>query len=157
MPHHRFQIKSNIALQYCNSKNSTISNAVSLLICTIKITSRNPTIFNIVRWVTGSMGWLSHWPIVWCLIFFIISFKILCKYSFNLLFFYIFTKIKIKNFECPKSKPLTHCFIFNLSQWYFNHQMLGRWDDQPSNPAYYTEDCRILRLQIKRLSENRKL
>ena len=49
------------------------------------------------------------------LFFFIISFIILCKNSFNffLLFFYNFTKIK--SFECPKSKPANHCFIFNLS------------------------------------------
>jgi hypothetical protein len=32
------------------------------------------------------------------------------------LFFCNFTKIKIKSFENPKSKPATHCFIFNLSK-----------------------------------------
>ena len=40
------------------------------------------------------------------LFFFIISCKILCKNRFNLFscfFFYNFTKIKIKSFECPKS------------------------------------------------------
>ena len=36
-------------------------------------------------------------------IFFIISCKIRCKNGFNL-FFYEFTKIKIKSFECPKSR-----------------------------------------------------
>ena len=36
--------------------------------------------------------------------FFMISSKILCKNPFNLFyFFYKITKIKIKNFECPKS------------------------------------------------------
>ena len=53
-------------------------------------------------------------------------------------------RIKIKSFECPKLKPATHCFIFNLSKWYLDHQKLGRWDDWPSDPAYYIEDCRIL-------------
>ena len=27
-----------------------------------------------------------------------------------------------------------------------DHQTLGRWDDRPSDPAYYIEDCRIFRL-----------
>ena len=27
---------------------------------------RNLTIFNIIHWVTGSMGQSSHWPSVWC-------------------------------------------------------------------------------------------
>ena len=48
------------------------------------------------------------------LFFFIISCKILWKNPFN--FFFNFTKIKINSFECPKSKPATHCFIFNLSK-----------------------------------------
>ena len=39
---------------------------------------------------------------------------------------YNFTKIKIKSFECPKSKPATRCFIFNLPKWYLDHQTLGR-------------------------------
>ena len=43
--------------------------------------------------------------------FFKISCKILCKNPFNL-FFYNFTKITIMSFECHKSEPATHCFIF---------------------------------------------
>ena len=27
---------------------------------------RNPTIFNVIRWLAGSMGWMAHWPSVWC-------------------------------------------------------------------------------------------
>ena len=56
----------------------------------------------------GSLGQTTHWPRVWCskyYFFLIISCKILCKNRFNLFsyFFYNFTKIKIKSFECPKS------------------------------------------------------
>ena len=29
-------------------------------------TFKNPTIFNIIRWVDGLMGRSSHWPSVWC-------------------------------------------------------------------------------------------
>ena len=49
------------------------------------------------------------------LFFFIISCKILCKNPFNLFIFYNFTKIK--SFECPKSKPATHCFIYQYNTW----------------------------------------
>ena len=71
-------------------------------------TTRNLTIFNIIRWLAGSMGRTTHRPSVWCskyYFFFIISCKILCKKSFQFifLFFYNFTKIKIKSFKCPKS------------------------------------------------------
>ena len=27
---------------------------------------RKATIFNIIRWVAGSMGWSAHWPSIWC-------------------------------------------------------------------------------------------
>ena len=39
--------------------------------------------------------------------------------SFFSLFFYNFTKNKIKSFECPKSKPATHCFflIYENTTW----------------------------------------
>ena len=79
------------------------------------------------------------------IIFFIISCKILCKNPFNFFFHFLITlhKIKIKIFECPKTKPATHCFIFNLPKWYLDHLTLGQLDDRLSNPAYYIEDCRI--------------
>ena len=54
-------------------------------------------------------------------------------FQFIVIFFICnYTKIKIKSFECPKSKPATHCFIFN-----------GRWDERLSDPSYYIEDCWI--------------
>ena len=46
-------------------------------------------------------------------------------------------------FECPKSKLATHCFICNLSKWYFDHRTISQWDNRPSNPAYYIEGCQI--------------
>ena len=51
------------------------------------------------------LGQTTYRPSVWCskyYFFFIISCKILCKNRFNL-FFYNFTKMKVKSFECPKS------------------------------------------------------
>ena len=32
--------------------------------------STNPTIFNLTRWVAGSMGQSHHWPSVWCSMYF---------------------------------------------------------------------------------------
>ena len=71
--------------------------------------SKNPSIYNILRWVAWMMGQTNRRPSVWCskyiLFFFMISCKILCKNPFNLFtyFFYKITKIKIKSFECRKS------------------------------------------------------
>ena len=66
----------------------------------------NPTIFNIIRWVTGSLGQITQRPRVWCkyYFFFIISCKILCKKPFNSFyyFYYKITKITLKSFECSK-------------------------------------------------------
>ena len=64
---------------------------------------KNPTIFNIICWVTGSLGPMTHRLSVWCsnYYFFHNFLQILCKKSFQFifLFFYNFTKIKIKSFE----------------------------------------------------------
>ena len=60
-----------------------------------------PTIYNIIRWFTGTND-SSTKRLMLQLFFFIISCNILCKNSFNsfiYLFFY-FTKIKVKSFEC---------------------------------------------------------
>ena len=41
-----------------------------------------------MRWVAGSLGWMTYRPIVWCFKhFFIISCKILCKNCFKLFFY----------------------------------------------------------------------
>ena len=62
-----------------------------------KLICRNQSIFNIIiRWVVGSMGENTRWPSLW--------YNSLQKsFQFIFLFFYNFTKIKIKRFECPKS------------------------------------------------------
>ena len=69
---------------------------------------KNPTICNIIRWLTGSLNtWLidqaSDVPSI--IFFLLISCKILCKNHFYvfLYFSYKFTKIRIKSFECHKS------------------------------------------------------
>ena len=72
----------------------------------MKLVIRNPTIFNIIRWVAGTNdSSTKHLMFQVYIIFFIISCKILCKNHLNLFsyFFYNLTKIKIKIFECPKS------------------------------------------------------
>ena len=48
-------------------------------------------------------------------------------------------------------------FFFNLSKWYLDHQMLGWWDDGPSNPVYYSEDCQISSLIYKTLEKRWEL
>ena len=66
--------------------------------------SWNPTIFNIIRWVGGSLGRWSHRPSVWCSKYYNFLQNSLQKlFQFNFHFSYKFTKIKIKSFECPKS------------------------------------------------------
>ena len=71
----------------------------------LRSVSWNPTIFNIIHLVAWSMERsrrLTKHLMFQVSFVFIISCKILCKNPFNL-FFYNFTKIKIKSFECPKS------------------------------------------------------
>ena len=71
--------------------------------------SINPSIYNIIRWLAEPMGQMTFQPSVWCSKYhfsFIKSCKLLCKNPFNL-FYYLFYKItnmKIKSFECLKSK-----------------------------------------------------
>ena len=69
--------------------------------------------FNMIRWVACLINQASDVPNI---IFFITSSKIICKKPFNL-FFYNFTKMKIKSFECPKSKPATHCTVLLSIYW----------------------------------------
>ena len=69
----------------------------------------NPTIFNIIRWLTGSMGQMTHRTSLWCSKYFfkLVFHKFLAKFLAKIIsidFFYKFTKIKIKSFECPKSR-----------------------------------------------------
>ena len=40
-------------------------------------------------------------------------------------------------------------FAKNFARNYEKHQTLGQWDNHPSDPAYYIEDCRILRDHVK--------
>ena len=54
------------------------------------------------------MGWLSHWPSVWCskcyLFHKILQNSLQNPFQFTFLFFFgKITKMKIKNFECAKS------------------------------------------------------
>ena len=95
------QIPQKFAL-LCIVKPNYWSKKIWLQLTNLHI--KNPTIFNIICWVGGSLGWSSHWPSVWCskYFFFIKSCKILCKNPFNY-FFYKITKMKIKSFECHKS------------------------------------------------------
>ena len=93
-------------------------------------TTRNPAIFNIIRWVAWSLGRTTHWPSVWCTkyyLFFIISCQILSKNRFNL--FSYLRKIKTISFECPKS-------IRNYEKKQcLEHETLGRWVVRPIDPA----------------------
>ena len=60
-------------------------------------TTRNLTIFNIIRWLAGSMGRTTHRPSVSCseyYFFFIISCNILFKNCFNSFFLYFFINLQ---------------------------------------------------------------
>ena len=84
----------------------------------------NPTIFNIIHWVPGSMEWLSHQPSVWwsnwqC--FSNLYCKILCKNCFNICIFFLWLNF---NYRPPKvsiiwikaSLNVSSNFIINRSQ-----------------------------------------
>ena len=79
---------------------------------------------------------LTYRPRIWCSnVFFIISYKILFKNHFNS--FFKFAKIKIKNFESPKS-------IRNYEKKQrLEHQTLGWWFVCPIDPA---SQCIILKI-----------
>ena len=81
----------------------------------IRLKSVNLLEYNtLVCWFAGTNEPSTQCLMFQALFFFMISFKICCKNGFNLFlyFFYEFTKITIKSFECPKVKPANHCFIF---------------------------------------------
>ena len=87
-----------------------------------------PKIRQSTIWYTGLLRKMTCQPSVWkskYYFFSMISYKILrCIF----LFFYEFTKIKPKNFECPKS-------IRNYDKKCLEHQMLGWRVICPSNQA----------------------
>ena len=80
------------------------SMASPALICTGIDSIINPTIFNIIRWVAGSMGWSSYWPSVWC-----------CKYPFN--FFYKFTKKRVLSALSASQQPTVLFSIYQNNTW----------------------------------------
>ena len=96
--------------------HSVNNNAINIYHCQIfrNLKFDNLQYNMLVRWVPGTNDWSTKCLMFQVLSFFIISCKILCKNPFN--FFYNFKKIKIKSFVCPKSKPATPYFIFNLSK-----------------------------------------
>ena len=75
--------------------------------------SKNPTIFNIRRWVGGTKRLMFQ-----VLFFFIISCKVFAKIrSIYFLIFSNFTKIKIKSFECPSQQPTVLFSIYQNNTW----------------------------------------
>ena len=93
----------------------------------------NPTIFNIIRWVAGSMERTTHRPIV-SIIFFIISFR------HSKLFIFIILKLwKIYWNEICKNFARNYEKINNTSDAW----LMSRSSHRPSDPEYYIEDCRI--------------
>ena len=70
--------------------------------------SNNLQYSTLVRWVAGTNDSSTKHLMFQVLFFFIISCIILFKNCFNL-FFYVLSALH-------KSKPATHCFIFNLSK-----------------------------------------
>ena len=62
------------------------------------------------------------------------------SFQFIFIFFYKFTKIRIKSFECPK-------FMMNYEKEIMfvrsDTWSMSRSSHRPSKPAYYIEDCRI--------------
>ena len=70
---------SSLQLNQCLGKLNRITNI------------KNPTIFNIIRWVAGTIVSLTKHLIFQVLFSFIISCKILCKNPFKLFFYFLIT------------------------------------------------------------------
>ena len=107
------------------------------------LTSRNPTISNIIWWVARSMGWSSHRPSVWCskCYFFHSFYKILCKILlivFTIIFFITLQKKLIKSFE---SKPL---FYFQSIKIILGPSDAWSMRGLTQRPSVFIEDCGIL-------------
>ena len=113
--------------------------------------TKNPTIFNIILWVAGTNDSLTKRLMFQVLFFFSwflakyfakilsIFFLFLYKQWMKTLHFYFFKVIK-KKFEMIFAKDFARNYE---EKKYLEHQTLGQWDDHPSDPAYYIEDCRI--------------
>ena len=107
---------------------------------------RNSSIYNIIRWVAGSVGQMNQLPSVWCSeTYFFSQFlakfcaKIVSIYFFIILQFY---KNKDKEFEYPKS-------VRNYEKKYcLEHQTLGRWFVCPNKPATQSIILKIDGFQI---------
>ena len=53
--------------------------------------TKNPSIYNLIRWFAGPMGQTTHWPSVWCYKYYFIFHKILRNSFFNLCIFLFFS------------------------------------------------------------------
>ena len=66
------------------------------------------------------------------------------SFQFIFIFFYKFTKIKIKSFECPKSiRNYKKIMLGTSDAWSTTHM-----SHRTSEPAYYIVDCQISRLDL---------
>ena len=97
--------------------------------------NRNPTIFNIIRWVAGSVGRTTHPPSVWCSKYYFfhnfLQNSLQNTFQFIFQFSHKFTKIKIKSFQCPKSKEIIKKIMLGTSDaWSMSHS-----SQRPSDPA----------------------
>ena len=100
----------------------------SILIGSSRNWPKSSTIYNIIRWFAGLLERMTRQPSIWC-----------SKYFFS-----------HKILQNSLQKPFQ--FIFShLSIRYYEKEILGTSDTwltsllshQPSEPAYYTVDCRI--------------
>ena len=98
--------------------------------------SRNPSIYNIIRWVAWTIGQTNRRPSVWCSKYYFFHDFLqnsLQKYFQSIcLFFLKNTKIKVKSFKCPKSiKSLKKIILGTLDAW-----STIRLSNRPSDPGW---------------------
>ena len=105
--------------------------------------ARNPSIYNILRWVAWTMGQMNHRPRVWCSKYY---FFILCIDLGHWKLFFYFC-----NFFKKIRKQIERIFANNFARNHEKKIILGRSDawstihlsHRPSNPAKCIEDWRI--------------
>ena len=98
-----------VGYTFCVKERNYLTVRLGMLLTFVKLckSTKKQSIFNIIHWLAGAMGQMTHRPSIWCskYYFLISAWKILYKNCFNLFFkfFYNITNMKIMNFECPKA------------------------------------------------------
>ena len=110
--------------------------------------TRNPTIYNIIRWFAGPMGQTTRQPSVWSIYFFIKSCNILCKNPFNLFFLnykkntWNIRRLVDKSFvPSAQRTSVLYCRLMDFTSW-GNTVVLGTLNRKSKLPSWLAQTNR---------------